>query len=141
MEPDIWYVLVPVALALAVGTWLTMMRPRIAVDTGARHQWAVVTATTLDGVTAHVQVEYSWQGPRTRNPEALAATVADAVEDRLRRLVTTRTVPALPGLGDDLGWEEEQLVPGVRVEHVTVTTAEVEVTTELRRLVQDRGTS
>ena len=101
----------------------------------------MATATTRDGVTAHLQVEYSWQGPRTRDPAGLDAAVADAVEDRLRRLVAARTVSALPGLGDDLGWTGEQLVPGVRVEHVSVTTSEVEVTGELRRLVQDRGTS
>lgn len=130
-------VLVVAAVALTAVT-----RPWGRRSSGGPHRrWAVATATTRDGVTAHVQVEYSWDtDPGTGAPAAgaeLDVRVADAVEDALRQLVSERTVAALPGLGDDPGWEPDQFVEGVRVEHVTVTTSEVEVSGELRRLVQD----
>ena len=108
--------------------------------TGPRlHCWAVATATTRDGVTAHLQVEYSWT-PLADGDGPLADRVAAGVEDALRALIAERNLAALPGLGDDPGWGATSLVPGVRLDHVSVTGSEVEVTGELRRLVQDRGT-
>lgn len=136
------YVLVALTAVVVLGAVLVGRLEERAPRGGPRRLWAVVRATTLDGVVAHVQVEYTLEAlPGAPVQDDLATRADVAVEDALRRLIGTRTVSALPGPGDDPGWDRDQLLPGARIDNVTVTASEVEVTAELRRLVLDRRAS
>lgn len=136
-EVDMVYLLFGLLAVVVVGA-LTMDRLGRRVHHGPRHLWSVARGTTRDGVTAHVQVEFTVEAADAVLTPEVEARVVDTVEDHLRRLISERTVSALPGVGDDPGWHEDLLVPGVVVRHAAVSAAEVEVTSELRRLVQDR---
>lgn len=99
------------------------------------HHWAVASATTADGVRARLTVDFTV----ALDVEAAAelAAVVDAAEASLRDLVVTSEVAALPDPGDEPAWVVD-LPDGVTLEHAVVTTADVEVSAELRRLVTAR---
>ena len=100
---------------------------------GARflEDWAVATATTVDGVRATLTAELSAD---VRDGSLDPARVTDAVEDALRRLVAGSAVADLPVAGS-VPVLDVRLPDGVTLDHVTVTSADVEVSAELRRLV------
>ena len=102
------------------------------------HRWGVATAVTVDGATAELAVEYVvvLESSMSRSPaEDLETPVSDAVEDEIRRLITTSRLLELPGAGDTADWVERVVVPGARLEHAVVVRADVQLTPELRRLV------
>lgn len=91
----------------------------------------MAAATTADGVRATLTAELS---ANVRVPGLDPARVTDAVEDALRRLVARSTVADLPAAGT-VPVLDVRLPDGVALDHVTVTSADVEVSAELRRLV------
>jgi hypothetical protein len=97
--------------------------------------WAVVTATTVDGVRATLTAELSAD---VREPGLDTARITDAVEDALRRLVAKSAVVDLPVAGTVPSLSVD-LPDGVVLTHVTVTSADVEVSAELHRLVAAGG--
>lgn len=106
------------------------------VEVGTQHRWAVASATTLDGVTARLHVEFTISVTEpTTAPEDLDERVTDLAEEAIRRRVRSRSLAVLPGAGDAATWISETPVPGVRVGHAVVVAAEVAVSGELRRLV------
>lgn len=106
------------------------------VDLESHHRWTVASATTADGVSARLHVEFTITVTDPASAPADAdAQVLDAVEDAVRRRVRSRTVAALPGAGDAAPWLPESPVLGVRLGHGVVASADVQVTGELRRLV------
>jgi hypothetical protein len=98
------------------------------------HHWAVATATTADGVRARLTVDFT--AVVTGSDVELTAIV-DAIEAALRDLVVRSEVADLPDPGDEPAWFVD-LPEGVSVDHAVVTTADVEVSAELRRLVTSR---
>lgn len=96
---------------------------------GPRHRIVVATATTIDGVIAHLQASCLLTVTDT-----LAAEAQAAIEARLRHLISTRTVADLPIAGESV--ELDVHLDGVRIEHLTVESADVVVSPELRRLVR-----
>jgi hypothetical protein len=101
-----------------------------------RRLWALATAPTTDGVTAHVRVDFTLQpGTGTAYDEELDMAVMDRVEARLRQEVGRRPVADLPVVGDSVDWVPTDLVPGATILDVHVVGSDVEVTPELRRLV------
>jgi len=106
------------------------------IDTAVRRQWTAVTAVTADGARAHLQVEYA---VRVTNPVAAPEDaddlVADEVENRVRQGISRVLARDLPDGGDPLPWAPESFAPGVVVEHITVNSADIAVTPELRRLL------
>ncbi|KQY54565.1 MULTISPECIES: hypothetical protein [unclassified Nocardioides] len=99
--------------------------------------WAVASANTTDGVTARTGVEFVVHLP---GAVADAGTLSDAVEDLLRRGIAASPAHALPSIGDDPAGLSGATVAGVAIESAVVTSSEVEVTPELRRLMLDRTT-
>lgn len=102
---------------------------------GPRHRIVVATATTLDGVIAHLQASYLL----TVTDAATAGRDIDevveaALESGLRQLIGRHPVAALPIRGEAVDVPHAR-VPGVRIEHVSVASADVEVSPELQRLV------
>jgi hypothetical protein len=101
-----------------------------------RHLWAVGKATTADGATAHLQLEFTLCAEdHDLEAEALDQVAMDAVEGVLRVEVGRREVASLPAAGDAVDWLPAGLVPGARITNVFVISSDVEVTQELRRLV------
>jgi hypothetical protein len=101
-----------------------------------RPLWAVATATTVDGATAHVQLEFTLDPPADdTGPETLDRSAMAAVENVLRHQVGRHPVAALPVAGDAVDWVAADLVTGATIGDVFVTRSDVEVTHELRRLV------
>lgn len=99
-----------------------------------RHRIVVATATTVDGVTAHLQASYLL----TVTDAAAAGRDVDEVveatlESGLRHLIATQAVSELPLTGESV--ELDLHLAGVRIEHLTVESADVVVSPELRRLV------
>lgn len=144
VRPDERLVVVrPGRPARTAGPGITWVIPLLdstqRVGTEPRERWAVAKATTIDGVTARVQVEFS---VRVVEPEVaprdVDQQVVDAVEDALRHEIGRRTVADLPTAGDDPAWAPEAFLPGVLVEHAVVISSDVVVTSELRRLVGTR---
>jgi len=101
-----------------------------------RHLWAMGKATTADGATAHVQLEFTLcaEDPDLES-EVLDRVAMDAVEGELRVEVGRRPVASLPMVGDAVDWLPADLVPGATIANVFVIASDVEVTHELRRLV------
>ena len=97
------------------------------------HRWDVATASTPDGATVEMHVEYVVVLAE-RVDEAETA-VSDAVEDRIRQLITTTHLVDLPAAGDNADWAEAVSVEGAVVEHAVVVRSDVQVTPALRRLV------
>jgi regulator of protease activity HflC (stomatin/prohibitin superfamily) len=122
------------------GPGLAMVVPLLEssrqVDTSTRHAWEGVSARTADGATARLQVEYALRvTDPVVAPVDVDAQVADAVQGRLRHAIADTRAGDLPDSGFDPGWEPGSFVPGVAVEHVAVTSSDVAVTPELRRLL------
>lgn len=133
--------LVVAALALAaLAVAGILRRPR-----GGRHdeqavrRWASGRATTRDGVTAELHVEFVARSIGRALDEHRDRWVQDAMEGAVRRAIVSATLDQLPDAGDSPGWAVEVDVPDVVVEHAEVTGAEVWVTPELRRLVVGSG--
>ena len=102
----------------------------------ARHLWAITTATTSDGVIAHVQIELTLDvGAVDADGGALDSATMDAVEGVLRHEIGRRRVASLPMAGAAIDWVPPNLVPGATIGNVFVISSDVEVTHELRRLV------
>lgn len=104
------------------------------------HRWGIATAVTADGATVEVELEFVIAlTPADADPavprDELEIRVCDAVEDEIRRAITSSRLAELPGAGDNADWVEGVLVAGARVEHAVVSRADVQVTAELRRLV------
>lgn len=104
------------------------------------HRWGIATAVTADGATVEVELELVIAlTPADADPavprDELEIRVCDAVEDEIRRAITSSRLAELPGAGDNADWVEGVLVAGARVEHAVVSRADVQVTAELRRLV------
>jgi hypothetical protein len=105
-----------------------------------RRLWTVSRANTSDGATANLEVEVVVEliepGPgRTEIDEELV----DLIESHVRRRITEHPVASLPSVGDDAPFVPPDVSPGVRLLRAVVTTSDVEVTPELRRLVTDRS--
>jgi len=101
-----------------------------------RRLWAITTATTADGVSTHVQIEFTLDTPELDvDPEVLDRATMDAVEGVLRYEIGRRRVASLPTAGDTIDWVPPNLVPGASISNVFVVSSDVEVTHELRRLV------
>lgn len=100
-----------------------------------RHRIVVATATTADGVTAHLQASYLLT---VADAAAAGRDVDEVVEARLesglRHLIATHPVSELPISGEAVDVVAEAIV-GVRIEHLTVESADVVVSPALRRLV------
>lgn len=101
--------------------------------TSPRHRIVVATATTVDGVVAHLQASCL-----LTVSDALAAEAEAAIEAGLRHLISAHTVAGLPIAGEPV--ELDVHVVGVRIEHLTVESADVVVSPELRRLVRHAWT-
>ena len=106
-----------------------------------RHRLAAVITTTVDGVPALLQVEYvaDLHAAGDHDLEELDRAIADTVEEATRRAIATWRVADLPTVGDTADWILPDAVAGARVEHAVVTLSDVQVTPELRRLVEARG--
>ena len=101
-----------------------------------RHLWAISTATTADGVVAHVQIEFTLDARALdADPDALDLATMDAVEGIVRYEIGSRRVASLPIAGEAIDWVPPNLVPGATVGNVFVNSSDVEMTHELRRLV------
>ena len=101
-----------------------------------RHLWAITSATTVDGVTAHVQIEFTLDAREVDgHPDVLDAATMDAVETVLRNEVSHRRVASLPMAGESIDWVPENLMPDATISNVFVISSDVQVTHELRRLV------
>ena len=96
------------------------------------HHWAVASATTVDGVRARVTVDYTLR--IEDNPDADLVVLDDLIENSLRGLIAVTSVAGLPAPGVVPDWQVA-LPDGVVIESAVVTTADVEVSAELRRLV------
>lgn len=113
-----------------------LLESGLRVDVEPRERWVWVTATTGDGVTAHLQVEFVVRvNDAAVAPRDVDAIVLGAVEDVLRREIAMSTVDRLPDVGDVPGWAPGSFVPGVLVERPVVAVCDVVVGPELRRLV------
>ncbi|HEY0904171.1 MAG TPA: hypothetical protein VGE14_09805 [Marmoricola sp.] len=115
-------------------TLATILR-RLRRDVGParRHRWDVATASTPDGATVEVHVEYVVV--LAKPDHELETAVSDAVEERIRQTIRTTPLVDLPAAGDDADWAEGDHVGGAVVEHAVVVRSDVQVTAELRRIV------
>jgi hypothetical protein len=116
---------------------MSMLWSRLRPREQARHlhHWAVATATTADGIRARLTVDFTASVDPGTDVDLTA--VVDAAEAALRDLVVTSEVSALPDPGDEPDWEVD-LPEGAAIVNAVVTTADVEVSAELRRLVAAR---
>jgi len=115
---------------------LSQLWHRRTSDASPRHLWAIATVTTADGVSAHVQIEFTLDAQAVDvDPDAVDWATMDAVEDILRQEMGRSRVASLPMAGDALDWVPPDLVPGAPIANVFVLSSDVEVTHELRRLV------
>ncbi|PUA80050.1 hypothetical protein [Nocardioides currus] len=126
-----------IVAALAAGTVLRLLSSRERPSLEPRHRVVVATATTADGVTAHLQATYVLTvldaqdaGP---GPDEFVDT---QLGSRLRHLIAERLVGELPITGESVDDLIGDGLPGVRIEHVTVASTDVVVSPELRRLVR-----
>jgi len=116
-------------------------RPAGSSPEPSRHLWAGVTATTVDGVTAHIQVEFTRDITSLESsPVAFDQMAMDAVEGALHHHVATLPASSLPMTGDGLGWVEAELVPHTVIGNVFVISSDIEVSTDLRRRLIDSDT-
>jgi hypothetical protein len=129
------YLLLVIVVPLVAYTIWSVRRPDEPwLDDTPRHAWAVARASTADGVLARLQAEVTFRVVEAgvRAPADRACAVA---EEALRRVIVSSGVPSLPGAGDEVPVGDDVRRPGVAVDSVVVTAADVEVTGELRRLV------
>jgi len=113
-------------------------RPAMSSPTPARHLWVAVTATTVDGLTAHIQVEFTRDvASREPSPVSVDQMAMDAVEGALHHHVATLPASSLPMKGEALCWVKTDLVPLTVIGNVIVVSSDIEVSTELRRRVID----
>jgi len=130
-------VVASIAAVLVLAGILCLQAGRGPTPSGPRHRLVVATATTQDGVTAHLQASYLLT---VTDAAAAGHDIDEVVEAELewglRHLIGSRSVAELPTTGES----PEDLVTeppvGVRIEHVTVESADVVVSPELRRLVK-----
>jgi hypothetical protein len=103
-----------------------------------QHLWSLARATTADGVTARVEIEFTLEALLVDgSAEELAAAAIDAVESALRREIGSRSVSSLPTVGASVDWVAADLVPGARLGNAFVLGSDIEVTRQLQRLVVD----
>lgn len=115
-------------------------RPEVTVRPGESvHRWVSARATTVDGVTAELHVEMVIVASAKAIDDALDRAVQEVVEATTRRTISSSRLDQLPDAGDSPEWLTAITVPGVRIEDAVVTSAEVWVTPELRRLVAGKG--
>jgi hypothetical protein len=121
-------------MTLTTLTRLFRRRPPYA---SARHLWAVAKATSADGVTARVGVEFTLEVLLVDggSSEELEDSAIDAVEGVLRREIGRRSVASLPTVGAPVDWVPPDLVPGARLANAFVLSSDLEVTRQLQRLV------
>jgi hypothetical protein len=142
VEEVLMETVVAVALLVVVGaivrTWvLRTRRTPAAVRTreDVVRRLVDARATTADGVTADLHVDFALHVPRGTLDEVLDRAVEDAVEAATRRAIRAARVDTLPDSGDHPTWLEGLDLLGARIGDAVVTAAEVWVTPELRRLV------
>lgn len=129
----VYVVLGLAALAALSFTAVSLMAHRRTGQEVAPHRlWAVASANTADGVTAHLGVDFVAR--RTAHPSE-AGPVADAVEDLLRHRIASSPARSLPSAGDEPGFLVGRDVVGTTIERAVVTASEVEVTPQFRRLI------
>ncbi|WP_036490729.1 MULTISPECIES: hypothetical protein [Nocardioides] len=126
-----------IAAALVVAVILSVFGGREPRPTGPQHRLVVATATTLDGVTAHLQASFL----QTVTDAATAGRDVDELveaelEWSLRHLIGARAVAELPATGESVDELLSAPLAGVRIDYVTVESADVVVSPELRRLVR-----
>ena len=97
-----------------------------------QHLWAIASANTLDGVTARIEVDFVAD---LESLESETTSLILAVEDLLRLAIVTSNAEHLPSVGDDLTDLIGGVVDGVTLERAVVTTSDIEVTPEFRRLM------
>lgn len=97
-----------------------------------QHLWAIASANTLDGVTARIEVDFVAD---LESLESETTSLILAVEDLLRLAIATSNAEHLPSVGDDLTDLIGGVVDGVTLERAVVTTSDIEVTPEFRRLM------
>ncbi len=124
-----------VVAALLVASWWPGRRRKQPIGPAApRHLSIATRARSADGATVRLVVRVDYLLEADAAPRTVHA-LADAAEREVRESVQTRRVLSLPGVGDSFDLPDPQQVPGVRVQHMEVITADVEITRELRRLV------
>jgi hypothetical protein len=103
-------------------------------DDAPRHAWATARASSADGVLVRLEADVTFRITQAgvRSPEDEASVLA---EEALRRAIVTSRVLTLPGTGDEVPLGDDAHRPGMEVDSVVVTAADVEITRELRRLV------
>lgn len=138
MSASVIVLLGVVVLALVgLGAWsLGRSRPT-GQGVGTVRRWASAHATTADGVTAVVHVEFTMRAEEGVLDPARDAEVIDAVEAAVRQAIAVTHVDALPAMGDTPDWFALIELPGITLKHAVVTASDVRVTPELRRLVAD----
>ena len=100
-----------------------------------QHLWALASANTLDGVTARIEIDFVVDS-ECLDPKTTA--LIHAVEDLLRLAIATSSAEHLPSMGDDPTVLIGDVVEGVALERAVVTTSDIEVTPEFRRLMGAR---
>lgn len=129
------YLLLVIIVPLVVYTVWSVRRVKEPwFDDAPRHVWASARASSADGALARLEAEVTYRilDAGVRSPEDQASQVG---EDALRRAIVTGRVLGLPGTGDAVALGEHDSIPGLTVDSVVVTAADVEITRELRRLV------
>lgn len=97
-----------------------------------QHLWAIASANTIDGVTARIEVDFVAD---LESLESETTSLILAVEDLLRLAIAISNAEHLPSVGDDLTDLIGGVVDGVTLERAVVTTSDIEVTPEFRRLM------
>jgi regulator of protease activity HflC (stomatin/prohibitin superfamily) len=106
------------------------------VSTSPQHVIAVAGARSTDGVRVRMEVDVTvCVRDVSLVEEGTPHAVQDAVEEELDRYVAANPLRALPGAGELLDLAPA-LPAGVELTLVRVSTCDVEVTPELRRLVR-----
>lgn len=129
------YLILVILVPLVVYTVWSVRRVKGPwLDDAPRLVWADARASSADGALARLQAEVTYRITEAgvRAPEEKAALVG---EGALRRSITAGRVLSLPGIGDEVPLGEHDEAPGLVVDRVVVTAADVEITRELRRLV------
>ncbi|WP_157550913.1 hypothetical protein [Nocardioides jensenii] len=129
----VYVVLGLAALAALSFAAVTLMARRRTTPVVEPHRlWAVASANTADGVTAHLGVDFV--ALRTASATE-AGPVSDAVEDLLRHRIASSPARSLPSVGDEPGFLVGHAIGGTTIERAVVTASEVEVTPQFRRLI------
>ena len=129
------YLLLVIVVPLVAYTVWSVRRVREPwFDDAPRHAWAVARASSADGALTRLEAEVTYRitDAGVRAPEDQAS---QAGEEALRRAIVTSRVLSLPGIGDEVAPADDYPAPGLAVDSVVVTAADVEITRELRRLV------